>query len=192
MVKVLPSTFKILDSYLPVIDDRRYKVYAIRHFSIPFTSVIDVIVGIAHIIFLSVKRELTQKDFWEISHEHFFVYPFQQFIYLLFSTIGTLMSGSYFDGYCLGQWGVMNASNETYRGPPQIFATIIASYERPQFFPGITLTDHDRFNLQNLFKNVFHFKALQEKLKPDHESYITEAKPIYKVFYPNFAVKPLP
>lgn len=183
MTKVLPSTFQMLDRQLSVIDDRRYTVYAIRHFSVPFTIVADIIIGVAHLIFLSVKQELTQKDFWEISHEHFFVYPFQQITYVIFSTVGTLMIGNYFEGYREGQKGVMSASYEVYQGSPQIFAHIIASYDRPQYFPGITLTDLDRFNLDNLVKNVPEFRALQKKLKTNHESYITEAQFVYQVFY---------
>jgi hypothetical protein len=137
MVKILPSTFKMVDQSLPVVDDRRISVALIRHFSVPVTIVADLIVGIAHLIFLGVRQELTQQIFWDISHEHFFVYPFQQLIYLLFSSIGAIKSQSYFDGYCMGQWAVMNLSNETYQGPPQIFSHMIASYDHPQYFEGI-------------------------------------------------------
>ena len=184
MVKVLPSTFKRLDHFLPIIDDRRYKVYAIRHFSVPFTIVADVITGVAHLTFLSVKKELTEKDFWEMSHEYFFVYPFQQLIYLLFSTIGTLRTRNYFEGYCYGQWGVIDGSNKAYYGLERIFARVIVHDEFPQYFPGITLKSADYFNLKNLVSRALEFRELQERLKKENRaSCITEAEPIYRVFY---------
>ena len=51
MVKILPSTFKLLDQALPVIDDRRTSVALVRHFTIPLTIVADMVTGIAHLIF---------------------------------------------------------------------------------------------------------------------------------------------
>lgn len=181
MVKILPSTFKLLDQALPVIDDRRTSVALVRHFTIPLTIVADMVTGIAHLIFLGVRQELTEKKFWNISHEHFFVYPFQQFVYFLFASLGVLWSGDYFDGYRLGQWAVMNVSNETYRGPPQIFSHVIESYEHPQFFPNITLSDHDRHNLHELVRHANLFKSHVAKIEGEHA--IKNADSIYKVFY---------
>lgn len=181
MIKILPSTFKLLDQALPVIDDRRMRVAVVRHFTIPLTILADMITGVAHIVFLGARLELTEKKFWNISHEHFFVYPFQQFVYFLFASLGTLWSGNYFDGYRLGQWAVMNLSNEAYRGPPQIFSHVIESYERPQFFPDITLTDHDRHNLHELVKHTNLFNAYVAKIDGEHP--IKSTDPIYKVFY---------
>ncbi len=184
MTKAYPSTFQLLDRQFPIKDDQRYSVYAIRHFSVPFTILADIIIGVAHLIFLSVRQELTQKDFWEISHEYFFVYPFQQLAYFLFSSFGTLMTGNYFEGYREGQSGVMNASNEIYQGPPRIFNHIIGSFARPQYFPGIALTDRDRFNLKNLVIHTSKFQALQQKLrKGSYDNDITKAEFIYQVFY---------
>lgn len=181
MIKILPSTFKLLDQALPVIDDRRTRVAVVRHFTIPLTILADMITGVAHLVFLGARLELTEKKFWNISHEHFFVYPFQQFVYFLFASLGTLWSGNYFDGYRLGQWAVMNLSNEAYRGPPQIFSHVIESCERPQFFPDITLTDHDRHNLHELVKHTNLFNAYVAKINGEHP--IKSTDPIYKVFY---------
>lgn len=169
MIKILPSTFKWLDQALPVIDDRRTSVAVVRHFTVPLTIIADMIVGIAQLIFLGIRQELTQKKFWDISHEHFFVYPFQQLIYFLFASIGTLWRQNYYDGYCMGQWAVMNFSNEAYRGPPQIFAHVIASYEHPQYFSDITLSDHDRQNLSELVRHANLFRSHFSKLGGKHD-----------------------
>lgn len=181
MVKILPSTFKILDQNLSVIDNRRNSVAVIRHISIPFTIVADMVVGVAHLVFLGLNQELTKGRFWDISHEHFFVYPFQQLIYFLFSSYGALQGQGYYEGYRLGQWGVMNISNEVYHGPPQIFAHLIASYAHPQYFPNITLSDHDRRNLHQLVSHVTRFQHYKSKMEQDNS--IKQATHIYQVFY---------
>lgn len=181
MFEVLPSTFKRLDQAFPVIDDRRTSVALVGHFSIPLTILADMVTGIAHLVFLGVRLELTEKKFWNISHEHFFVYPFQQFVYFLFASLETLWSGSYFNGYRLGQWAVINLSNETYRGPPQIFSHVIESYERPQFFPDITLSEHDRQKLQELVEHTNLFKSHVDEIEGEHE--IKNITYIYQVFY---------
>ena len=85
MTKVLPSTFHYFDKHYSVIDDRRIFTALLRHASIPVTMVADMVIGIAYLIFLGIKRELNEELFWEISHQQLFEYPFQQFIYFLFS-----------------------------------------------------------------------------------------------------------
>lgn len=181
MVKILPSTFKLLNEALPVVDNRRPSIALVRHFSIPFTVLADMVVGIASLVFLGIRGELTEKRFWDISHEHFFVYPFQQLIYFLFASLGTLWKGNYFEGYRLGQWAVMNLSYETYRGPPQIFSHVIESYDCPQYFSNITLTDGDHRTLQDLVRHTDRFWSHVAKIDEDHP--LKNAAHVYEVFY---------
>ena len=75
----------------------------------------------------------------------------------------------------------MNVCNEVYRGPPQIFSHVIESYERPQFFPDITLTDDDRHHLHELVNHTNLFNSHIAKIEGEHP--IKSADPIYKVFY---------
>lgn len=176
MTKVLPSTFQYFDAHYSVIDDRHHSIALLRFCSVPCTILADIIVGIAHLIFLGLKRELNEDLFWEVAHQQLFEYPFQQLIYLLFSSLGTAIYQDYGRGYEIGQWGVQNFSHEAYRGRPVIFKHVISTYEGPQYFPGVTLNEQDRRNIDRLVEYTIRFQYDQKQL--ENESPLASASPL--------------
>lgn len=181
MTKILPSTFQYFDKHYSVIDDRRMAVAIMRHASIPFTILADMIVGIANLIFLGIKKELSEELFWEVTHQQLFEYPYQQLIYLIFASIGTVMHKDNAKGYELGQWAVMNLSFEAYGGRPVIFEHMISHYESPQYFPNIALNGDDRRNLDQFVEVFCRFRHYQKQL--DKDSPIKKEGPLYQYFY---------
>lgn len=180
MTNVLPSTFRYLDKHYPVLDDRRNSTAILRHLSVPFTIIADMVVGIAHLVFLGIKGDLSEKFFWEMVHQQFFEYPFQQVVYFFFSTIGTVMFQDYAKGYELGQYAVLNFSFEVYGGRPHIFEHIISHYEAPQYFSNFALNREDQENLQQFIEHTIHFR-----LSRDNKEIVCDG-PFYRLFYERF------
>lgn len=181
MTKVLPSTFHFLDKHYSVLDDRRTSIAVLRHATVPLTILADMIVGVAHLIFLGVRSELNENLFWEVTHQQLFEYPLQQLIYFIFSSIGTLMEKDYAKGYELGQWAVLNLSFEAYRGRPVIFEHMSTTYAGLQYFPNIVLNNEDRRNLEAFREHTIRFRDYQEQITG--ESPIKSKEPLYLLFY---------
>lgn len=181
MTKVLPSTFHYFDKHYSVIDDRRIFTALLRHASIPVTMVADMVIGIAYLIFLGIKRELNEELFWEISHQQLFEYPFQQFIYFLFSTVATAKYRDYAVGYASGQWGVVKFSSEIYRGKPVVFEHVISQYDSSRSFLNVPLNDEACKNLHQFVEHIIRFNHLRSQI--NGESCIKKDQPLYRLFY---------
>ena len=126
---------------------------------VPFTIVADMIVGIARIVLSGVKGELDEELFWKISEQHFFIFPFQQIVFLFSSIIGTVYHRNYVEGYIEGQQCVKNFSYEAYKGSSVIFNRDFCNNEAQLFepFPGHTLSEEDRAFLRGFKEEAAEF-----------------------------------
>jgi len=157
------STFKMVEDHLSTAVQRElYQntrgedfwgkiIFPLTLLVTPFSIVADIVVGVAHIVLKGVKGELDQEKFWKICDQHFFIYPFQQMVFFVFSIIGSIYYRNYVDGYLVGQQCVIEFSSETYDGPPEIFNKVYYHIREFEPFPGLHLNDQDRIKL-NAFK----------------------------------------
>lgn len=129
----------------------------------PLTILADMVMGVAHIVIGLVTGELDEDKFWKICDQHFFVFPFQQLIFFVFSIIGTLYHRNYVDGYLVGQQCVIEFSRETYDGHAEIFEKIYYRMGHFEPFPGLTMSDEDRLRLDMFKDDGARFLLLYEK-----------------------------
>jgi hypothetical protein len=158
----------------------------------PISIVADMIIGVAHIVFEGVKGELDQEKFWKICDQNFFIYPFQQVIFFVFSIIGSISYYNYVDGYLVGQQCVIEFSNETYQGPSEIFNRVYYHIREFQPFPGLHLSNQDRIKLNTFKEEAARFSYLfsQKEKIPDSEDLelgpillrMKEAEAVYRIF----------
>lgn len=170
------SVFKIVEEPLSIAIEREVSqgtkgedfwgnvLYPCTLLLIPFTIVADMIVGIARIVLSGVKGELDEDLFWKISEQHFFIYPFQQIVFLFSSIIGTVSHGNYVDGYIEGQRCVSNFSYEAYKGSPVIFNRDFCVHSQPfEPFPGHTLSEDERACLKGFKEEAAKLSVAMEK-----------------------------
>lgn len=145
------------------------------HAAIPVTIIADMVAGVAYLIFLGFKQQLTEEVFWEITHKQLFEYPYQQIVYVLFASIKALVAIHYHQAYDTAQWGVLNLSYLTYGGSSRIFGNVYAQCEIVQLFQNITLNAEDSQNLNNFIHHITLLKNSQSSLK--------DIRPLYRIFY---------
>jgi len=152
-----------------------WMIYSGTVMATPFTILADMVTGFSHLFFLGVKNELSEEKFWDISHDYFFVYPFQQGLFVLTSLLGTALEGSYLRGYTIGQRCILDISNTIYQGPPKIFNHF--SYESVR-----------HFELERLIENVAIFNYYRGELKEKQHA-LGEVEWLYQVFYAQPPIK---